>query len=80
MKLNCCILSLLQIIAYIFQSYQFSISETSSYPAEVGSVVAEDKDSGSYGDVQYTLEGVNSDHFIIVTKADQRMVICMYSL
>ena len=43
------------------------ISENSKYPTEIGTVVAFDADSGSFGDVKYSLSGLNSEHFSIYT-------------
>ena len=43
------------------------VSENSKYPTEIGTVVAFDADSGSFGDVKYSLSGLNSEHFSIYT-------------
>lgn len=49
------------------ESYEFSVRENANFALSVGSVVATDADSGTYGEIQYSLEGPNSNHFFIVT-------------
>lgn len=58
---------------FVIRSYQFYVSESSTYGKAVGSVYATDIDSGTYGEIEYFIEGVRSEDFIIRKRSDERM-------
>lgn len=45
--------------------YTFNISETLKYPSTVGFVKATDKDSGSYSQIFYSIEGLGNNNFLV---------------
>ena len=47
------------------QDYDFLIPESISYPTVVGIIQANDKDSGSGGDLRYSLSGQGASMFVI---------------
>ena len=52
----------------------FFVDENAKFTTSVGSVYANDVDSGSFGDIRYSLEGPNSNHFIVVTNEESQEV------
>ena len=49
----------------LLQAYQFDVSEARRYPHSLGDVVANDLDSGSNGNISYSLSGPGANMFII---------------
>ena len=58
----------------ILQQYEFPVEENAVFGTTVGSVYAEDYDSGSFGTIKYALEGPNSNHFFVVTNTQTQEV------
>ena len=62
------------LIIYILQQYNFPVEENAVFGTQVGTVYASDKDSGSFGQLRYRLEGPNSDHFFVITNTENQEV------
>lgn len=60
---------------FLANNYTFYIDEDRLYPAQVGSVYASDKDSGSYADIQYSLTGQGASDFLMFTSSKKEGLI-----
>ena len=66
---------------FLESRYEFSVAEDAEAETVIGVIQAEDPDSGSFGEISYSIKGFGSEKFSVRELTGEVMnIICLFCL